>query len=275
MPSPSDFRRAFNLSEGAHLGLQKQWEIETVHMGHEAVQQNERYEFPTTLIVQFRAGTKAVGSKGLSQRKQQLEKAFNQATQLEHIVYSAYGSPYECTYGPPQVAGIDAGGRSFKLTAVGMAVRRRDIPTLAAQLDAEQKAKGLGQEAVSAAGRAQFLRRYRVTKSRWSSGRCETCHQAIAPGSQIAKADGQEARGHWSHAACIVRRLKGEEQQEQQQQSDGSGEEPKQRSLQARISGSAASGRKRSRSADSKAEPAGVADGVRGVVTRRRAASAQ
>jgi hypothetical protein len=32
-----------------------------------------------------------VGSKGLSQRKQQLEKAFNQATQLEHIVYSAYG----------------------------------------------------------------------------------------------------------------------------------------------------------------------------------------
>lgn len=67
-------------------------------------------------------------------------------------------SPYECTYGPPQVAGIDAGGRSFKLTAVGMAVRRRDIPTLAAQVDAEQKAKGHGQEAVSAAGACAQMR---------------------------------------------------------------------------------------------------------------------
>jgi hypothetical protein len=59
-------------------------------------------------------------------------------------------SPYQCTYGPPSVTAQDEEGRSFRLAALGRAARRRDIPTLAHQHDAEQA--GAVEDEVSAEG---------------------------------------------------------------------------------------------------------------------------
>lgn len=60
-------------------------------------------------------------------------------------------SPYACTFGTPKVAASNGEGKHFKLSALGKAVRRRDIPTLAQQKAEEREAAG-AQEEVSPEG---------------------------------------------------------------------------------------------------------------------------
>ena len=97
MPSPADFRRAFQLSKGSTLGEKGMFTIVASHLGHEVKvrrswggaplrgaahpppalacippavacmpqEQNESYDFPTTLEVECAAGTAAVGAARL------------------------------------------------------------------------------------------------------------------------------------------------------------------------------------------------------------------
>lgn len=47
MPSPGQFKEGFKVHKGLQLGG---WSLQHITMGHEVVQQNERYRFPTTML---------------------------------------------------------------------------------------------------------------------------------------------------------------------------------------------------------------------------------
>ncbi|PRW59725.1 hypothetical protein C2E21_1933 [Chlorella sorokiniana] len=210
MPSPSDFRKAFGL--GVEQVLGGAWRITSSSFGHEVKEQNERYEFPASLEVEWTAGSSGGsggGSKrGADRRRRELEAAWEQQTREKRIVYSAYGSPYECFFVKlPKVTPLDDGGSSYQITALGRAVRRRDIPTLKEERAAERTAAG-GAGEVSNEDERRYLSGYRVIKSRFGTSKCSICGQTIDPGVKIAKGKGDTGRGGWAHAICLVQQMK-------------------------------------------------------------------
>ena len=169
----------------------------------------------------------------------------------------------------------DADGQQFTVTCRGLAVRRRDIPTLAQQKAEERKEQGVPQDvspegapagqlgslgapcrAFSSGSHAlqpawrdcriiqphpappcptlpcpadkqRYLQGYRLIKSRFGSGKCGICDGTIDQGERIAKRQGDDTPGGWSHATCVVQQLKegGEEGEEAEEGSDGEEEE--------------------------------------------------
>lgn len=53
--------------------------------------QNEQYEFPTELTLEWLPGTAATGGRQQAARRRRLEAAWREAVRSEHIVHSAYG----------------------------------------------------------------------------------------------------------------------------------------------------------------------------------------
>lgn len=134
-------------------------------------------------------------------------------------------------------------------TARGVAVRRRDIPTLAAAKARERQAAGAAEELskegallcawfaatgecagqccrslrmhtlspdqpsarlhTTRADEARWLRGCRVIKSRFGTSKCWLCGETIDPGQKIAKRQSAAGRGGWAHAACLVHQRKG------------------------------------------------------------------
>ena len=150
MPSAAEFKKAFHLQDGTKLGALGS--IHNAKVGHVAVKRNERYEFPATLEIELPKTQK----KKITRR--QLITALQEHTSGEKIVYSSYGSPYECTV--HDVAVTDYSEENIaEMKFLGKAVRRRDIPTLAQQKAEERKEKGgkIEEEQVSQDGTHLFL----------------------------------------------------------------------------------------------------------------------
>jgi hypothetical protein len=122
MPSASEFKKAYELYNGKQIG--SGCEIVSARIGHNSVQQHERYSFPSTVTVR-------VGANGCNRR--QLLAAFTHYTSNHCIVSSAYGTPYECSVGRPKVEKIDLDDRLATISFVGHAVRRHDLLTTAQQ----------------------------------------------------------------------------------------------------------------------------------------------
>ena len=122
MPSASDFRRAFGLKLGAVLrpsacGKRRRggaasaqhpatpFELVSVRVGHEALTPNERYAFPTELLLAPAAKAPRRGRSGggddastADDARDAAAAALREALRDRHMVYSAYGSPYECAF---------------------------------------------------------------------------------------------------------------------------------------------------------------------------------
>ncbi|KAL4459035.1 hypothetical protein ABPG75_013900 [Micractinium tetrahymenae] len=213
MPSPADFRRGFGLEQGQNMGKSKEWKIASLHVGHDVKEQNECYEFPTELTLEWQPGTAARGGRQQAARRAKLEAAWQAATHIKRIVYSAYGSPYECTYGAASsVSWLDEEGRSWQLRSLGTAVRRRDIPTLGQQAEEEREEQGVRE--VTKEEERRYLEGYRVIRSRFGSSKCSACGGDIKQGVKICKEEGDATKGGWAHATCILqerRREAGEE----------------------------------------------------------------
>lgn len=116
-------RKAFHLSKGDSLA--GGFTVEAAQVGHVVKQQNERYEFPSTITLHLAEGAS----------RQQALAAFRAHVREHCIVHSAYGSPYDCSFGPPKLAGGDGvgggedegedeGGGTVTIACLGKAVRR-------------------------------------------------------------------------------------------------------------------------------------------------------
>lgn len=133
MPSAADFKRKLSLNKGAKLS--KDFTIKQSDIGHVSRTQNELYEFPSTVIVGKTRSAVGQDEKPSKQRKiiAELKKTLSNKHQ---IVYSAYGSPYDCTIPARSIKvnkPTDDETFSFEVRFKGKAVRRRDIPTLSQQ----------------------------------------------------------------------------------------------------------------------------------------------
>ena len=131
MPSPTDFKKAFGLGTGSTIA--GRFSVTDSHVGHDVVKQNEKYEFPSTISLALPPG--ASPSEALGALKGQLKE--------KRMVYSAYGSPYECSWGTPKLkaggrgggagsAGSEEeeeeGGATVVFSCLGKAVRRCELP---------------------------------------------------------------------------------------------------------------------------------------------------
>jgi len=131
MPSPADFKKAFGFETGSEVCPQVI--IERAHIGHEVIQKNEKYEFPSTLDLSF--PTKSVSRCDL------LTTLRGYAGKRPKIIYSSYGSPYACqVHGWKIISFLNEAGTAHA-RFLGKAVRRRDIPTLAQQSSMQRDRK--------------------------------------------------------------------------------------------------------------------------------------
>ena len=251
MPSATDFRRAFGLEAGTRIearggaavgGKRRRggaasppqptsFELVSVSVGHEAVRRNERYAFPTELVLAPVAGagttrrgrsSSATGDNvsAATNTRDAATAALRDALRDRHMVYSAYGSPYECAYDLGSLRLYDASSAkdasdvapppgAWRATVTGVATRRRDVPTKAQEHDAAQHAGGAEdakQERARVRAEAK-ARGLRVVTSRFGSSVCAACGAAIEHGELIARSSDAAAagdRGGWAHAACAM-----------------------------------------------------------------------
>ena len=253
MPSAVDFRRAFGLDPGVRIGSSSaaaagskrqrgaddsplNFELASVHVGHEVLSQNERYAFPTALLLAPVAGARASRSSTAAARRAARDAAaaaLRGALHGQHIVYSAYGSPYECAFelatlqlreaeaSSPAAAdkAEDVPRGAWRATVRGIAHRRRDLPTKAQQAQQRDAARlgaaGGDDEATKRTAKEERARvraeakarGLRVVVSRFGSGVCASCGGAVEHGQLIARpaaADVAGKRGSWMHAACAL-----------------------------------------------------------------------
>eukprot|EP00887_Chlorella_sp_A99_P006714 scaffold3.g6714.t1 len=201
MPSAADFRRAFSLSESQALGASR-FSIAQSRVGHEVVEEFEHYSFPIELRVEGEAAAAAGSGRSVrsASAAKRLAAAFKQhvANKQRVVVYSAYGSPYECIIGDCAVDHL--GGGAFRIKATGTAERRRDLPLLA---QVREQERGAAAEP-SAEEVAALEPEYRVIKSRFGTSKCSICDGTIDPGVKIAKRAMEQAKGGWAHVGCIV-----------------------------------------------------------------------
>lgn len=157
MPSAAEFKHRFGLTVGSAVGSSLQ--IAASHVGHVVERENERYSFPTELVL---------SSEGAKASPKSVAAAFAANTRAKQngIVHSAYGSPYECTIsaGKAKPSGKDS---NWTLMARGLAIRRRDLPTLAQQRAAERAAEEPGKDALAA-----LQPEYRIIRSRFGTSKC-------------------------------------------------------------------------------------------------------
>ena len=121
MPSASDFAKAFGLKSSQRLAGSP-YSLAQAHIGHEVREENELYQFPCELaLVRDPVGPAPCGRREARQAAEAL--AQHAEAQQGCIVYSAYGSPYECRLGRANAVGSDEEGR-VKLRCTGTARRR-------------------------------------------------------------------------------------------------------------------------------------------------------
>jgi hypothetical protein len=114
-----------------------------------------------------------------------------------------------------QISSLNQG--QFKIDALGVAVRRRDIPTLAKQhkksqeqeqpVTAEkgQRKKAAGTKDKDTAAVEREFSDYRIVTSHFNTGTCARCHEAIEIGTRIAHPKNETSKGGWMHLSCLAR----------------------------------------------------------------------
>jgi len=199
MPSPSAFKKGVGLADGSTFGS---FEVVSCTCGHEMVRQNELYRFPLEILLRMAPKKRARQRDPHAAREQPTEKgalgALKKHLSGSRLIYSEYGSPYDCTVGPLHER-RDAQEGLLAFTATGKAVRNRELPTLAQQ-HAEGEGDGVTDDEL------QHLRAtHRVIKSHFSTSKCASCGSVIRVGEHIAqrKSDAGK-RGGWTHARCAV-----------------------------------------------------------------------
>ena len=142
MPSVSDFKKAFDLNKGEVLQNKFfNFTLNNIYIQHKVKKVYNEYEFPLTL--EYIGPNK----KGSEENLIKLIKS-NILSKNGKIVYSDYGSPYECLIEEPKIEEVrdEEEGTVFRVDTKGVATRRRDIPTLkqqrVSQMSARSKSRG-------------------------------------------------------------------------------------------------------------------------------------
>jgi hypothetical protein len=226
MPSPALFARGFSLIDGAEVPVpvgarrprHELWRVADAHVRHVVVRQFDRYEFPFTLTLAWEDGSGSGGSGGAGRAAAgaghaaaapaEVAAAVAAAAGGPQILYSEYGSPYECSVGPVNATEARSDG-SIVVSGRGVAARRRDLPR-----EADAAGGAAGRWAVAdavAAAAADALAPHRVVKSRFSTSMCAVCGERILAGLWIVEAPGGGGRrggggggggGQWAHLTC-------------------------------------------------------------------------
>eukprot|EP01116_Phalansterium_solitarium_P014088 TRINITY_DN31603_c0_g1_i1.p1 TRINITY_DN31603_c0_g1~~TRINITY_DN31603_c0_g1_i1.p1 ORF type:complete len:230 (-),score=46.35 TRINITY_DN31603_c0_g1_i1:219-908(-) len=195
MPSPTEFRKSFGITQGAEVAG---FEVVESKVEHKRVKLFQKYKFP--ICLRFKA------TRGDAD-PDQLLPALKKQVAKERIAYSAYGSPYECQFGTPTAKSTapEDGAPVVVVRSEGACVRRYDVPKLG------KKPKDQGGRSSSATSdedkqltkEAESLG-LRVTKSRFDTSACSVCNEQILPGELIAKLKAERTRGGWEHLRCAL-----------------------------------------------------------------------
>jgi len=215
MPSVTAFRHGFNFVDPIEISAQRDDEAvkySLVHpptIEHVVIRQNREYEFPTTM--QFsRSASKSSTSANHGEKQLVLEAIKRRliGDGQKKIIYSEYGSPYECFYDAKSFKVVDDDNQVnvVVITCKGVGNRTFDIPTEAERRNHMIKT-GTQDEAEDLKERLQRAKSqsYRVVKSHFNTGKCAECQQQIHIGEQILqKRTGRGGeKGGWAHLDCL------------------------------------------------------------------------
>lgn len=208
-----------------------EFEIADVSVGHVVKEQYERYEFPIEIVFQA-VGAGSDGAQHSTRKKkrsnssssepdaavtsalpspQQLLSAMKKHTSGDKVLYSEYGSPYDCTFGSPQLRKVEENGSVVVITTVGTAVRNRQLPTQSQLASAPSSSSSSSANAITDDQRDELKASgHRVIKSHFSTSKCATCREVIPAGVWIVQAK-EGGKGGWSHAACLASAAPGQQ----------------------------------------------------------------
>lgn len=130
MPSPSQFKKAFDLETGCALGTSGAVVMES-RIGHEMKRPGALYHFPSTLRVKWSQ------TRSLSTIKLKLSRDLFHLKEKSCLAYSAYGSPYTCSISKAKVSKVQLVDKTATIEFLGIAKRRKDLPKLSAGLEGE------------------------------------------------------------------------------------------------------------------------------------------
>ena len=192
-------KKDYGLQKGSRIG---DLVVQSVQMQHVVKTTNEHYQFPTVMTVQLNGdGTSTAMAEALKTIQQHLD--------APRIIYSEYGSPYECTIGAVQMMSNHADpDHAMKVKFEGKALRRRDIPTLkeVKQKEKEEERQKRGLSANDDQEPAQIAQLksqgYRVISSHFAGAKCAVCGEVVYPGDKIAKSTSVQHKGGWAHINC-------------------------------------------------------------------------
>lgn len=199
MPSLTAFHRGFKIETGMNI---QGYALQELSIDHIVISRYHRYEFPIVMV--FIPSSSATSSSSLLQALKRLVQG------NKRIIYSEYGSPYECSFGTPVVKEHGEDGDVI-IESRGTAVRVYTVPTQ------QQEAKGVRAQDIKGyippdqieSITDQLSDKYRVLKSHFSTGRCSICtesiHAGILIGQPLPQSDEYHHRsGNWSHATCLL-----------------------------------------------------------------------
>jgi len=178
------------------------------------------YEFPISINLSVALPSAAQSAKGSRKRARSSPTKSDLLAALKdnvgtlndsRIIYSEYGSPYDCNFGTPKVVKWEElEDRSFEaeVKSTGRAVRNRDLPT-AKEKTAEKEKKGGKAQAREMKNEKQEAEKegFRVIRSHFGNSKCVACHEPIEIGEWIARKEGEDRStrtGGWGHLACCV-----------------------------------------------------------------------
>lgn len=201
MPSVSSFQKAFGLTRG--LVLKDKYSIFTLkesEIKHVVKKIYQEYEFLINL--------KFIGPSREDSEDHLLNLLKNKINSKDGIiVYSQYGSPYECGFGEAKLDNIyqDDKCTIYKVISTGWAVRRRDIPTLKEINEGRKKSVDKTRSRSNAKSIDKIDKKDLIIKSsHFQSGKCFKCGDKIKIGDKIAKSNDQiQIKGGWSHLDCL------------------------------------------------------------------------
>ena len=188
MPSPSAFAQGLGLVPGDKLP--RGVTVCTASLPyHIVVTAYKTYHFNVALEVSAATSSHSTAEKDVAAAISAIPHA---------VVYSAYGSPYDCWLKPSSIRVKKlGGGGTFAVHCLGIAERNRELPTLAAA------AKAAGTSARDAAAESALAATHVMKTSHFATSKCAACGQGISPGTRIAKPKSSAAaKGGWSHVAC-------------------------------------------------------------------------
>lgn len=179
--------------------------------------QSNSYEYPIKLVLSAPApNSRSKSQKALNDDLLRLLRNHVKAGN-KRIIYSSYGSPYDCSFGEPRVTRFQVkedGSLEAEVSSTGVSTRRRDLPTSKEQMAAKQDKLGAkAKQAIEAKKTKAKKQGYNVIRSRFASSRCKSCGRSFEVGEWIARKEGAGGvplgegratrRGGWMHLDCL------------------------------------------------------------------------